>query len=146
MLGARDSAFDIPFREGAVRMKRTLLLAGVLTSATIVVIAAIAPAAGAASTLRVCKSGCPFTTIQAAIDAASSDSTIRIEPATYNENLKIGPSTATPLTLIGTDPQRVIIDGQQKDSVLTVSPNKAATLNGLTLQHGKVTGNGGGIS
>jgi hypothetical protein len=53
-----------------------------------------------AATRTVCPSGCEFTTIQAAINAAMTGDTISIAPGTYVENLAIpGMGTATQLRL-----------------------------------------------
>lgn len=74
-------------------MKRlTFLLLALCTIA----IALAAPAAMAA-TLHVCPSGCAYSTIQAAINAAASGDTVGVGPGTYVENVVID----RPLTLLG---------------------------------------------
>jgi hypothetical protein len=51
----------------------------------------------------VCPSGCPFTKIQAALDAAKEGDTVTVGPGVYRENLKITKS----LSLSGADPAQV---------------------------------------
>lgn len=52
-----------------------------------------------AATLDVCPSGCAYSTIQAAITAASAGDTIHVHAATYVENIVV----AKPLTIVGGD-------------------------------------------
>jgi pectin methylesterase-like acyl-CoA thioesterase len=66
--------------------------------------------------LRVCcerDHECQFTTIQAAINAASDRATIKIDAGTYRENLIVDPAhtKAMHLTLVGAEPEDVIVDG-----------------------------------
>lgn len=77
-------------------------------------------------------SGC-FTTIQGAINAASSGDIINIEAGTYTENLSI---TKT-LTLAGAGQQSTIIDGAQVDHVVYVKGDIVVNISGVTIQHGK---------
>ncbi|MEM2126425.1 MAG: right-handed parallel beta-helix repeat-containing protein, partial [Candidatus Methanosuratincola sp.] len=51
----------------------------------------------------VCPSGCPFSKIQAALDAAKDGDTITVGPGVYKENLKITKS----VSLVGADPAQV---------------------------------------
>ena len=44
-----------------------------------------------AETYDVCNSGCPYRTIQAAIEAANPGKVIRVGPGTYNENIVLRP-------------------------------------------------------
>ena len=102
-----------------------------------------APAASAASS-RVCVQpdrSCQFTSIQAAINAATAGETIQITSGTYVENLVIGSSTATPLTLVAAGD--VIVDGGHKGSVLSVAAAHDVKLVRLTLTHGGGTDIGG---
>ena len=58
----------------------------------------ILAAATHADTLDVCQSGCTYSSIQDAINAASNGDRIEIGPGTYYENLQVG----TPdLTIVG---------------------------------------------
>jgi nitrous oxidase accessory protein len=49
----------------------------------------LAGSAGAAATLTVCPSGCVYSNIQSAIDAASNGDTILVQSGTYNENVNV---------------------------------------------------------
>jgi nitrous oxidase accessory protein NosD len=82
-------------------MRRTIRL---LTAGAVVVgcLAAAGPAWGMMKT--VCSSGCPYTGIQAAINAASPNATITIENGTYIENVVVD----KPVTLKGSGSGTVI--------------------------------------
>ncbi|MGD9891022.1 MAG: hypothetical protein AB7R89_11950 [Dehalococcoidia bacterium] len=120
-----------------------------------------------AATLSVCASGCPYTTIRDAIDAAQTGDTISIAPGTYLENLTIpGSGTATQLRLqkglggglfagfpgipnFPTIPWfsnagggDVIIDGGGAGSVLSVGLGSTVELVDLTLTNGNAEGGG----
>jgi hypothetical protein len=100
----------------------------------------------AASTSRVCSSvgpGCQFSSIQAAIDAAHNGSTINIAPGTYHENLTVGPTTASPLALVGEGGLAVTIDGGHAGSVLSVAAGHTVNLVGLVLTNGSAPSGGG---
>jgi hypothetical protein len=134
-------------------MKRSLLVGATFSAAVLVVTTVVAPVASAAS-LRVCPTlgpGCPFTRIQDAINHAPNGATISIAPGRYQENLTIG--GASPLSLVGGDPQSVVIDGNHTGSVLTVLPGHSVKLVGLSLTNGVAPVNpavggaaGGGIA
>jgi hypothetical protein len=125
-------------------------------SAAALVVATVAVPAAAHdddASLRVCRAsdhdhGCRFSTIQAAIDAASDGATISIDEGTYPENLMIDPAhtRATHLTLVGEGSDDVIVDGQHKGSVVAVSPGISVKLVGLTLTHGSGNDTGMGFA
>src|SRR5690242_14345763 len=98
-------------------MKRGLRIGTAITCLLLIGGAVLVPASASAASLRVCPSsgpGCPFTSIQAAINAASGSASVSIAPGTYNENVTIGPSTASPVTLVAEGgPGAVVVDGQQ---------------------------------
>jgi len=65
-------------------------------------------------TLKVCKKGCKYKKIQAAIDAAGKGTTIRVGKGTYKEGLRILTPVKDRVKLIGDskNPDKVILDGK----------------------------------
>ena len=65
-------------------------------------------------TLKVCKKGCKYKKIQAAIDAAGKGTTIKVGPGTYKEGLRILSPKKDRVKLIGNpgDPDKVILEGK----------------------------------
>lgn len=96
--------------------------------------------------LTVCASGCQFTTIQAAINAAATGDTIDISPGTYAESLVVGGTAAT-LTLRkmpGGSGDVILDDGfGTGGSVLRVFSGKNVQLIDLTLRNGQAIFGGG---
>jgi hypothetical protein len=96
------------------------------------------PSVALAGTLHVCASGCPYGSIQTAIDAAESGDRIAIAPGTYTENLHIlAPLAAKRLTLIGIGTPQTIVNGKQEDYVLEVDTDYTVTITGMTFTNGK---------
>jgi parallel beta-helix repeat protein len=73
-------------------------------------------------TLTICPSGCAFSQIQPAIDAARSGSTLQIQSGTYQENLSI----TKPIQLIG---QSATLQGQ-----ITISKTENVSITTLTIR------------
>ena len=104
----------------------------------------IHPSAAVAGTLKVCPTGCTYSTIQSAIDAAQTGDTIKIAPGTYTENPRILPPTAAKqLTLEGAGALKTIVDGNQQDLVLEVDTDYVVTIRGVTFTNGKALPAGG---
>ncbi|MGA6970861.1 MAG: right-handed parallel beta-helix repeat-containing protein [Candidatus Binatus sp.] len=112
-------------------------------------VAAIAVVASRASTavagkLSVCASGCPYSSIQAAIDAAKTGDTITIAPGTYTETLSIlSPTAAKQLTLQGSGAFNTIVNGDQLGMVLEVDTDYDVTISGVTFTNGEALAAGG---
>lgn len=92
----------------------------------------------------VCDDGvAPYTSIQAAIDAAVDGDTILICAGTYEETLSIVDKN---VSLEGEDRDTTIVDANRDDTVLTISGDVgSASVSGLTLTGGDTAGNGGGV-
>src|SRR5690348_16733142 len=84
----------------------------------------------AATTRSVCPAGCPFSTIQSAVNAAVSGDTVAIGKGRYLENVMI---VGKRLTLQGADRRTTIIDGNGKDSVLTIGDLNGETPTPVTI-------------
>ena len=86
-----------------------------------------------ASTLNVCKSGCTYSTIQAAVNAANTADVIQIGAGTYFENIVITKS----LTLLGGGEDFTVIDGSSRGPVITdFFGSTDLTVVGVTVTHG----------
>ncbi len=86
------------------------------------VVALVLLAGGAsAATLTVCPSGCVYSSIQAAINAASAEDTILVQSGTYYENVNINKR----LILRGSDTGagKPAVDSSGSGSVITISSN-----------------------
>lgn len=107
-----------------------------VTGMQLVVLAAVAIGALAglvsvgAGTLTVCPSGCQFSKIQDALNAAQPGDTIEIKEGTYAENLTVNKS----LKLIGEGRDAVTIKGAQAGRPgIAISGDIEVTLEGLTV-------------
>lgn len=92
----------------------------------------------------VCASGCQFSSVQAAVDAASPGATILICAGTYLGSVAVNKD----LTLVGAgdgaDPaSNTILDAQGNSRVLTTSGESTVTLQGLRLTGGDAVDGGG---
>lgn len=104
-------------------------------------------ARGCVCTGDVCAIGCPYRSLQDAIDAASAGDTIRLCAETYAGSFTIDRD----LTLIGAGAARTRLDGEESGRVLHVTGDATVTLQNLTITGGRVSGSvppagdGGGI-
>jgi hypothetical protein len=98
---------------------------------------------GACACGDVCASGCPESSLQAAIDAASDGAAIRLCAETYSGVITIGKH----LTLIGVGDGQggTILDGQSAGTVVSVASDVTVTLESLRVTGGNSEGVGGGI-
>ena len=132
-------------RTGWWRMGLRLSLVSVL-SVTLALGSILAtPSPVQAAELRVCASGCSYTTIQAAISAASPGDTIKVAQGTYSEKLHVDRA----VTLLGgysppnwttpsSDPSLTVINGSgQNDSVIwIIYPASGTTIENFTITGG----------
>lgn len=131
------------------------LLAIVLSALPLHTPVRIAAAAGRiTSTHRVCASGCPFTTIQAAIAAAADNDAIEVAAGTYNEVLTIDKSldirggyVTTPAWGPGPANSRSSVRGDGARSVIRMlSPDaetRTVTLTRVVIENGQAQTGGG---
>ena len=104
-----------------------MLSAGVL--AVLLVLACAGTAAGATWVVDDDGgAGVDYTTIQAAVDAASAGDTIEVRSGTYYENVNVNKQ----LTLSGQDKTGTVIDGRGSGTVVTVTTDKV-TVGGFTI-------------
>lgn len=96
---------------------------------------------GSCETCDVCASGCTYSSVQAAIDAASNGATIHVCAGTFSGNITIGKS----LTLVGPGAGATTLSGNQNGSAVTVNQGPTVTLQGLRISNGAAI-NGGGIN
>ena len=90
----------------------------------------------------VCRSGCAFTSVQAAIDAANPEDTIRLCPETYLEHLFVEKN----LTLLGAGADRTALDGggtSNANAVLYIGVGAIVEVRALTVRGGNSTVGGG---
>jgi parallel beta-helix repeat protein len=74
-----------------------------------------------------------FTRIQDALNNVTTNGTVYVFPGRYHENLRI----IKPVHLIGDDINNTIIDGDNKDYVLTLAADNS-TVSGFTITHSKL--------
>jgi hypothetical protein len=105
-----------------------------LIGLSVLMVVPLSLAFSAAQPYTVCPSGCPFTKIQAALDAANEGDTITVGPGVYRENLKITKS----LSLSGADPAQVrLLPGGPAYALVQIgeeSTLKTVRIEGFTLQ------------
>ena len=97
------------------------------------------PALAAAETRTVCPSGCDFTTIQAAIDAAAPGDTIAVGEGTYP-----GATVTKPLTIQGAGVDATAV--QAATAFLLEPGASGTTLRGLTVRGTTATGTSYGVT
>jgi hypothetical protein len=99
-----------------------------------------------AASRTVCAIGCPFATIQAAVDAAADGDTIKIKKGAYVENVVL---TDKSLTLQGAGALATVVDGGGVGRAFTITGTFGVTrvkLADLTITGGQTPDLGGGIS
>lgn len=79
-----------------------------------------------------CPSGCDFTNVQDAVNAADDGDTISIGTGTYTGTVVVPYN----LTFVGTGVGSTILDGNHVGNVITVYTGVSLTISGLTIQNG----------
>lgn len=103
-----------------------------------------APPPAASTTYKVCPDGTgAYTTIQSAVDAVATGSTLRLCEATYEENVTISGKTLSIRAI--SDRAETIVDGGGAGPVFNVSGSANVTLYNLTIQNGLGHVGGGGV-
>jgi hypothetical protein len=83
-----------------------------------------------AATLEVCRSGCPYSTIQQALAAAANGDTISVAPGTYPGGFTIGKN----VTVVGSGASRTTVRGTGGVGVgITVASGVTAAIEALTV-------------
>ena len=86
--------------------------------------------------------GYAYTTIQDAIDAATSGATVSICAGTYFEHLVLDEKS---IVLEGMGPDLTILDGDDSGTIISEQHGSSLTVRSMTFQHGSTTANGGAI-
>jgi hypothetical protein len=95
-----------------------------------------------AATLTVCASGCNYTTIAAAIAAASPGDTISIQDAVHSEaNITVDRD----LTIQGQGAANTAVDGGGGGTIFTIDSGITVAIQNITVRNGSSSADGGGI-
>ena len=127
-------------------MTRRSLCRSMLLAASVAVACGVAPALAMAKksshkTLTVCKHGCVYTRIQAAVNASGRGATIRVKPGKYVEGVIVTGHKHDGLHIIGLGkkPSSVLIEGKNAKGPEGVAQNgvEGDSVNNLVLENMK---------
>jgi hypothetical protein len=93
---------------------------------------------GKGKTRTVCKKGCKFKTIQAAVNKSKKGDTVRIKKGTYREAVKVNGPKKSYLKLIGDtrNPAKVVLEGgDKKTNGVLVNGADEVTVRGIKAQN-----------
>ncbi|MSX02531.1 MAG: hypothetical protein F2813_05140 [Actinobacteria bacterium] len=92
------------------------------------------PRPGGAKTLKVCKKGCKYKTIQAGVNAAQSGDIVRVGTGTYKEQVTIEGHKKDAIKLIGNkvNPHKVFIDAKLKPNGVIINSADNVTVQGFS--------------
>ncbi|KAF5435526.1 CASH domain-containing protein [Candidatus Methanophagaceae archaeon] len=117
-----------------VNTERRILIMQAVISAVILIALSICVGCASAATYTVCPSGCNYTSIQAAIDAAEPGNTIEVYSGTYYEIVNV--TKRLILNGVDTGTGKPVVDAGGSGSVI------AFNANGITLEGFTVTNSG----
>ncbi len=103
-----------------------------VASLVVMVLGVLAASATANAPLTVCTSGCAFTSIGAAVGAASDGDRVVVEPGTYVGGVTIDDD----ITLVGAGADATVVTvgpNPTLEFALTIGPGASVTLRGLTV-------------
>jgi hypothetical protein len=99
-----------------------------------------------ATTLKVCSSGCDYSSIQTAIKYADPGDTINVSAGSYKENIM----TTKPIAIEGAGMAQTIIEGSFAGPVFTIGPGlnrfgpgPTVSLSKMTIEQGRADSGGG---
>ena len=90
------------------------------------------------NTITVCNSGCDYTGITDAVDAAADGDTIQLSSEIYEETFAVVTKT---LSIVGQGPEHTVIQGLQQlvtdtGHIVVVGPTAKVSFEGVTIRHG----------
>lgn len=120
-----------------------LLRPAIVLLLTLLAFSLTPPSSSYAAPLTVCSSGCGYTTIAAAILAASAGDTISITDAVHTEaNITVDRN----LTIQGQGAANTAVDGGGSGPVFTINGGVTATIQDLTIRNGSDPSFGGPVN
>jgi parallel beta-helix repeat protein len=145
-------------------MNRLLIFRGLLRTSVILCLPVLssvlllgeisASVYGSPSAVRdVCPVGCPFTSVQAAINAAATGDLIRVAQGTYTGTIIVtktvtleGGYSGPPGWSHDISTYKTVLNGGGSGPVIQVTSGYSPTIDGFTITGGNTSGHGGGIS
>lgn len=128
-----DRRVTMPRNRGKGLLIRWFVKRGPLAIICIFIVAVLSSSISYAATLSVCASGCDFSSIQDAVDAAEPEDVIELEAEAFYENVIVGKD----LTIRGTGAERTVVDGAAGDHVFQHT-DASLTLVDMTIKNADI--------